>query len=68
MPYSINTVRFTEQFVVFDQIAIRISSIDTVEKLHVQHEWILKIRTKSGRRYEFIMQEPVDNIFDRLTS
>jgi hypothetical protein len=67
MPYSINTVRFTERFVVFNQIALRISAIESVDKFYDQ-AWNLQIRMKSGDAYTFVFQNSVDNYFDRLTS
>ncbi len=67
MSYSINTVRFTERFVVFNQIALRISAIESVEKFYDQ-PWSLKIRMQNGDHYVFVFQNSVDNYFDRLTS
>jgi len=70
MPYSISTVRFTERFVVFNQIALRISAIESVEKSYDNQlgEWCMKIRMVSGIRYTFTFHDAVDNHFDRLTS
>lgn len=67
MSYSINTVRFTERFVVFNQMALRISAIESVEKFYDQ-AWGLTIRMQNGDHYTFLFQNSVDNYFDRLTS
>ena len=70
MPYSISAVRFTTNFVLFDQTAVRISAIESVEKIFddFDNRWRLKIRMNTGKRYEFIFRNSVDNYFDRLTS
>ena len=70
MPYSINIVRFTDRFVVFHQIALRLDAIETVEQLydHATQLWFLKIRMDSGTRYTFTSNDSVQNWFDRLTS
>lgn len=67
MPYSIHTVRFTDHFAVFNQIALRISAIESVEKFYDQ-AWGLTIRMHNGDHYTFLFQNSVDNYFDRLTS
>lgn len=69
MSFSISTVRFTANFAIFDHIAIRIHAIETVEKSYDQFDnrWRLRIRLESGKRYEFLFRDSVDNFFDRLT-
>jgi len=56
--------------VVFNQIALRISAIESVEKSYDNQlgEWCMKIRMVSGIRYTFTFHDAVDNHFDRLTS
>ncbi len=70
MPSSISTVRFTDRFVVFDQIAVRITAIESIEKSYDEttQKWCLKVRLGSGIRYALLFDDSVDNYFDRLTS
>jgi hypothetical protein len=70
MPFSISTVRFTDHFVIFDQIAVRIAAIESIEKSYDEatRQWCLKVRLDSGLRYALLFDDSVDNYFDRLTS
>lgn len=63
-------VRFTSNFVIFNDTALRISSIESVEKKYytMDQRWILRIRMVTGKRYDFDFNESVDNLFDQLTT
>ena len=70
MPYSISTVRFTNRYVRFNDIALALDAIESVERIAEEvgndRVWHLKIRMDSGRRYVFTFTHPVENEFDRI--
>ena len=70
MTISISTVRFTARYVRFDNIALALDAIESVERIAEEigndRVWHLKIRMDSGRRYNFTFTHPVENEFDRI--
>jgi len=69
MPFYQNpTVRFTSSYVIINDVALRISAIETIEKKHYEsaHRHILKIRLTTGKRYDLEFNSQVDNLFDLL--
>jgi hypothetical protein len=71
MPFFQNpTVRFTLTYVIINEVALRLSAIETIEKR--QHElarrYILRIRMTTGKRIDLEFNSQVDNLFDLLTN
>jgi hypothetical protein len=70
MPVSISTVRFTTHYVRFDDVALALDAIESVERFSEEVEnnriWHLKIRMESGRRYDFTFNNPMENEFERM--
>ena len=71
MPFFQNpTVRFTSTYVIINDVAVRLSAIESVEKRHheLARRYILRIRMTTGKRYELEFNASVDNLFDLLTN
>ena len=70
MPVSISSVRFTTRYVRFDDVALALDAIESVERFSEEvgnvQVWHLKIRMDSGRRYDFTFNHSVENEFDQI--
>jgi hypothetical protein len=65
--FNNNDVIIRENFVIFKDIAIRLTAVETIKKTQLNNPqlWQLSMRLASGRVYYFLFQE-IDNFFDRL--
>ena len=71
MPFFQNpTVRFTSTYVIINDVAVRFSAIETIEKKQYEtaQRYVLRIKLNSGKRYELGFNSQVDNLFDLLTN
>jgi len=71
MPFFQNpAVRFTTNFVIINDSAIRLSAIETVEKKQYEmaQRYVLRIKLTSGKRYDLEFNSSVNNLFDLLTN
>jgi hypothetical protein len=70
MSVSISTVRFTTHYVCFDDVALALDAIESVERFSEEVDnnliWHFKIRMESGRQYDFTFNNPMENAFERM--